>query len=42
MYARKKTYERLDVGLMPFVVPGNKHYEELGLQFDEYDMFLEN
>jgi CRISPR-associated endonuclease/helicase Cas3 len=42
MYARKNTYERLDVGLMPFVVPGNKHYEELGLQFDEYDLFLEN
>jgi len=42
MYARKKTYVRLDMGLMPFVVPGNKNYEELGLQFDEYDMFLEN
>ncbi|MFD2721407.1 CRISPR-associated helicase Cas3' [Hymenobacter monticola] len=42
MYARKNTYERLDVGMMPFVVPGNKHYEELGLQFEEYDMFLEN
>jgi CRISPR-associated endonuclease/helicase Cas3 len=42
MYARKNTYERLDVGLMPFVVPGNKHYEELGLQFDDYDLFLEN
>ena len=42
MYARKNTYERLDVGLMPFVVPGNKNYEELGLQFDEHDIFLEN
>lgn len=42
MYARKNTYERLDVGLTPFVVPGNKYYEELGLQFDEYDLFLEN
>jgi len=42
MYARKSTYERLDVGLLPFVVPGNKNYQELGLQFDEYDMFLEN
>lgn len=42
MYARKKTYERLDVGLMPFVVPGNKDYDELGLQFEEHDIFLEN
>lgn len=42
MYARKKTYERLDVGLMPFVVPGNKEYDELGLQFEEHDIFLEN
>ncbi|HET9505440.1 MAG TPA: CRISPR-associated helicase Cas3' [Hymenobacter sp.] len=42
MYARKKTYERLDVGSMPFVVPGNKDYDELGLQFEEYDIFLEN
>ncbi|WP_245897303.1 CRISPR-associated helicase Cas3' [Hymenobacter nivis] len=42
IYARKKTYERLDVGLMPFVVPGNKEYDELGLQFEEHDIFLEN
>jgi CRISPR-associated endonuclease/helicase Cas3 len=42
MYARKKTYVRLDVGLMPFVVPGNKEYDELGLQFEEHDIFLEN
>ena len=42
MYARKKTYERLDVGLLPFVVPGNKEYDELGLQFEEHDIFLEN
>jgi CRISPR-associated endonuclease/helicase Cas3 len=34
MYALKKTCERLDVGLMPFVVPGNKEYDELGLQFE--------
>lgn len=42
MYARKNTYERLDAGLLPFVVPGNEHYDELGLQFDEHDIFLEN
>ena len=35
-------YERLEIGALPFVIPGNKDYEELGLLFDEYDIFLEN
>lgn len=35
-------YERLEIGTLPFVIPGNKDYQELGLLFDEYDIFLEN
>jgi CRISPR-associated endonuclease/helicase Cas3 len=35
-------YERLEIGALPFVIAGNKDYEELGLLFDEYDIFLEN
>ncbi|AMR26246.1 hypothetical protein A0257_03470 [Hymenobacter psoromatis] len=35
-------YERLEIGALPFVIPGNKDYQELGLLFDEYDIFLEN
>ena len=42
LYAWKNTFERLDVGTMPFVVPGNKNYDELGLQFETHDIFLEN
>ena len=42
LYARRNTYERLDVGQLPFVVPGNKEYDKLGLQFEEHDIFLEN
>ena len=37
-----KKYERLEIGALPFVIPGNQDYEELGLLFDEYDIFLEN
>ncbi|TGE24438.1 CRISPR-associated helicase Cas3' [Hymenobacter aquaticus] len=40
MYAHKTKYERLEVGNMPFVVPGNEDYEELGLQFEDHDSFL--
>lgn len=35
-------YVRSATGALPFVIPGNKHYEELGLLFDEHDIFLEN
>ncbi len=35
-------YIRAEIGALPFVIPGNKDYEELGLLFDEYDIFLEN
>jgi CRISPR-associated endonuclease/helicase Cas3 len=35
-------YERLGIGALPFVIPGNQEYQELGLLFDEYDIFLEN
>ena len=42
LYAWKNTFERLEVGTMPFVVPGNKNYDELGLQFETHDIFLEN
>ena len=40
MYAHKTKYERLAVGNMPFVVPGNEDYEELGLQFEDHNPFL--